>query len=122
MQVADLQRLLALVAELLDEVEVVDHVLVAAAALLVLVLEDAAGGAAVAGEEQEQVVLEVVERLGVELERVGLDVAVGQELEAGQPAVGGDVLVLLADRLLEQVDLDVARLLGQSRGWTRFFL
>ena len=35
------------------------------------------------------------------------------EREAGDAAVGGDVLVLLADRLAETVDLDVAGLLGQ---------
>src|SRR5207302_278625 len=53
------------------------------------------------------------ERLGADAQRPGLDLAVGQELEAGQPAVGGDVLVLLADRLAEAVDLDVAGLLRQ---------
>jgi hypothetical protein len=42
-QVADLQRLLALVAQLLHEVEVVGHLLVARAALGVLLLEDRAG-------------------------------------------------------------------------------
>ena len=93
--------------------QVVGHVPVVLPALLVLFLQDRARGAAVAGEEQQQVVLQVVERLGVHLQRHGVDVAVGQELEAGQPPVGGDVLVLLADRLAEQVDLDVARLLGQ---------
>ena len=41
------------------------------------------------------------------------DLVAGRELEAGQPAERGDVLVLLADLLLEQVDLDVAGLLGQ---------
>ena len=35
------------------------------------------------------------------------------EREAGDAAEGGDVLVLLADRLAEAVDLDVAGLLGQ---------
>ena len=73
-QVARLQRLLALVAEVLDEVEVLDHLVVAAAWLLsscsLRMLE---ADAAVAGEEQQQVVLEVVERLGVDLQRPGLD-------------------------------------------------
>ena len=41
--------------------------------------------------------------------------AVGRELEARQAAEGRDVLVLLADRLTQPVDLDVARLLRQLR-------
>ena len=82
-------------------------------ALVVLLVEDVGGGARVAGEEQQQVVFEVVERLGGDLERPRLHLVVREELEAGDAAERGDVLVLLADRLLEQVDLDVAGLLGQ---------
>ena len=47
------------------------------------------------------------------LQRLGLDAAVGIEREASDAAVRRDVLVLLADRLAEAVDLDVARQLGQ---------
>ena len=49
-------------------------------------------------------------------ERPCLDLTVGQKAEAGDPAESRDVLVLLADRLLEDVDLDLARLLGQLAG------
>ena len=38
------------------------------------------------------------------------------EREAGDAAVGGDVLILLADRLAEPVDLDLAGQLGQLAG------
>src|SRR5947209_14930529 len=38
---------------------------------------------------------------------------VGQELKAGQAAVGSDVLVLLSDRLIELFDLDLTGLLRQ---------
>ena len=44
---------------------------------------------------------------------VRLDRAVAAEVEAGDAAERRDVLVLLADRLLQHVDLDVAGLLGQ---------
>ena len=58
--------------------------------------------------------------MSVDTPRVdGVDRAVGGELEAGQAAEGGDVLVLLADRLAEHVDLDVARLLGELGGRAR---
>ena len=42
--------------------------------------------------------------------------AVAAEAEAAQPAVGGDVLVLLADRLAEALDLDLARLARELLG------
>src|SRR5262245_19112072 len=112
-QVAGLHRFLALVAQLLDEVQVVHHRLVALLAPVVLLLEDARRRAAVAGEEQEQVVFKVVERFRADLQRPCLDMTVGQELEARQPAERGNVLVLLADWLPEPVQLDVAGLFGQ---------
>ena len=52
-------------------------------------------------------------RFGVDLQRRRFDLAVGEKLETGQPAIRGDVLVLLSDRLAEAVDLDLAGLLGQ---------
>ena len=41
------------------------------------------------------------------------DLIVGMELEAGQSAERGDVLILFADRLAEDIDLDVRGLLCQ---------
>ena len=52
---------------------------------------------------------------GVDPQRAGLDAAVRVEVEAGQAAEGGDVLILLADRLAEEVDLDAAGLLRRAR-------
>ena len=46
----------------------------------------------------------------VDGERRGCDRAVAPEAETGYAAKGGDVLVLLADRLLELVDLNGAGL------------
>ena len=46
-------------------------------------------------------------------QRRGLDRVVRVESEAGDAAEGRDVLILLADRLAQPVDLDVAGQLGQ---------
>ena len=80
---------------------------------LILVLEDFRSRAGKAGEEQEQIVLKRVAGLVVDRERHRFHRAVHAESEAGDPAEGGDVLVLLADRLAELVDLDMAGLLGE---------
>src|SRR5438876_268241 len=69
-----------------------------------------------AGEEEEEVVLEVEERLHADRQRPRLDGAVGVEVEAGDAAVRGDVLVLFADRLAQPLDLDLA---GQARDLAR---
>ena len=93
--------------------EVGDHLAVRFLTLRVLLPEDVRGGPGIPGEEQEQVVLEVVERLGGDLQRPGFHLFVRKKTEAGDAAEGGDILVLLADRLLEDLDLDAAGLLGQ---------
>src|SRR5437588_24969 len=104
---------LALVAEVLDEMQVIHHLLLVPFALAVLLLEDARGRSAVSGEEEQQVVLQVVKRVGVDLERRGFDFVIREELKTGHAAIGRDVLILFADRLAEAVDLDVTRLFGQ---------
>jgi hypothetical protein len=83
---------------------------------VVLVLEDRGGAPGVAGEEEEEVVLQVEERLLADLAGPVLDAPVLVEGEGRDAADGRDVLVLLADRLAELVDLDVAGLLGQLGG------
>src|SRR5262249_38275603 len=72
-------------------------------------------------EEQQQIVFQVVQCLRADPQRARLDLAARQELETRQPAVGRDVLVLFADRLLQPVDLDVAGLLGQLFGMYEVF-
>ena len=76
-------------------------------------LQDVGSGARKAGEKHQQIVLQRVARLLLDRQRRGVDRAVPAEREAGDAAESGDVLVLLADRLLQQVDLDVAGLLGE---------
>ena len=93
--------------------EVGNHLGVGRPALLVLLPEDVRGGPGIVGEEEQEVVFETVQRFGGDLERRGFHLLVGKKPETGDPAERGDVLVLLADRLPEGVDLDAARLLGQ---------
>src|SRR5581483_4141829 len=115
-QVAGLQRVLAAIAELLDEMQIADHLGVALLALVVLLLQDFPGRARIAGKEQQQVVFEVIQGLLRNAQGVGLDGLVAPEFEAADVAIGRDVLILLADWLLEDVELDVAGLLGQLLG------
>jgi hypothetical protein len=118
-QVAGLERLSRVVADLLDEVQVGGHPGVLLLALAVLLLEDRTRRPRVAGEEEEEVVFQVVEGVLVDLQGPGLDPAVGQELEASDAPERGAILVLLADRLLEEIELDAARLFGQLAGMDR---
>jgi hypothetical protein len=57
--------------------------------------------------------VELAQLLRAERDALHVDRLVAPEPEAAQAAVGGDVLVLLADRLAEDVDLDPARLLRE---------
>ena len=81
-------------------------------------LPDAGGeksgrAARVAGEEQHEMVFKSVQALVRQRERRNLDLPLLVDVEARNAAERGDVLVLLADRLLEQVELDVTGLLSQ---------
>src|SRR6185437_15040256 len=75
---------------------------------LVLILQDLARAAREAREEQQQVILELVERRLRERQRLGANLAGLVELEARDAAVGRDVLILLADRAREPIDLELA--------------
>ena len=67
----------------------------------------------VSGEEQQQMILEIGEGLGADVEVVDIDRVIGPELEPSEPAVRRDVLVLLAYGIAQLLDLDVAGLLGE---------
>lgn len=103
-------------AEILREMQVVQHVPVVRLRLAVLVVQDGGGRARVAGEEEQQVVLQVEERFLGYPARAVFHAAVAVEGEDGDTADGGDILVLLADGFAEPVNLKVAGLLGQFGG------
>src|ERR1051326_5407979 len=114
--VAFLERAPTALAELLDVVQFIDHLRIELFGALFLIAQQRPRRAREAGEEEEEVVLEVVERLNADRTRPRLYGAAAMEVEAGDAAVRGDVLVLLADRLAQAVDLDLA---GQPRHFAR---
>ena len=61
----------------------------------------------------QRLLLQLVEHFVAHGHRLDVDRAVVVERERGDAAEGGDVLVLLADRLAEALDLEVAGLLGE---------
>ena len=113
LEVAGLQLRQRFVAQVLDEMQVVQHRRVLLFRLVVLVFENLGGAPGVAGEEQQEVVLEVEQRLLADLAGAVFDPAVGVEGEGRNAADRGDVLVLLADRLAELGELDFTGLGGE---------
>ena len=88
--------------------QVVDHRCLVLARARILVLQDGAGAAIEPGEKKRQVVLKVEHRLAAQLQRSDIHLIVAVELEAGDASVGRDVLILLAHRRSQPVDLDLA--------------
>ena len=113
LQIAGLEQRAALEAHRLRPVQVLEHRVVLLVRAAVLVGQQRARAARLAGVEEQEVARHPAQRLRVELERLDGDGVVGIERVRAHAAVRGDVLVLLADRLLEHVDLDLARRLGQ---------
>ncbi len=113
-QVPLLDRLFALIAELLDLVQVIDHAAIAAARLLILFGQNRRGRAREAGEEQQEVVFEVVEGLAGKREGRYIHASIPAEFEGGDAAKRRDVLILFSDRFAQQVDFNMAGLLRQN--------
>src|ERR1700728_3201501 len=88
------QELAAAQSELLDVVQVGEHCRVVRLSPRVLVLQNRAGAARKASKEHQQIVFEVKFRVDADGQRLDLNAAIGVEREAGNPAAGGDVLVL----------------------------
>ena len=81
-----------------------------------LLLEDGVGGARGAGVEHEGASFEFVENFGTAGDRLDVDGVVGMKADVVEPAEGGGVLVLPADGLAQDVDLDLARLACDALG------
>jgi len=98
--------------EVLDAVELDQAI----SGLRPLLGEDPVRLAGPAGEVEVEPRAELAHVVVRERELFDLDLAVPPEAEGAQPAVGRDVLVLLADRLAQALDLDLAGLPGQTLG------
>ena len=113
LEVSAAQELAALPAELLGAVQVREHLLVSSLRALILIGKDLRGRTSLAGVEQQQLVTQLAQDSGAELQRLDLDAAVGAERVRADPSVRSHVGILLAHRLFEHVDLDLARCLGE---------
>src|SRR5205823_14638625 len=71
------------------------------------------GGTRESGEEQQQVVFQVVQRFGRDLQGPDIHAAVLVKIKRRDAAERSDVLVLFPDGFAQQVDLDMAGLFGQ---------
>ena len=121
-RVTGFQRLLDALAKLLGEMQVVQHRRIAQLGPDFLVVQHGRGVARIAREEHEQVLFQVVQCAVADIERADMDLPVFSKLEAGQAPEGRDVLILLAHRLLQQIDLDPAGFLGHHTGVDIFAL
>src|SRR5579872_953341 len=99
-------------AELFRKVEILDHLLVALERALFLIVQHLGGVANITGEEHHEVRFEVRQRVIGNGETLKRHRAVVVEIESGNTADRGDVLILLADGLLQCLDFNVTRLGG----------
>ena len=87
-----------------------------------LILQNGARGAGVAGEEQQQIVFQLENRLSRHAQRLDGDAVILVEGEADEAAKCRDELILLADRVSQALDFDVASVFGQFLGMGGFSL
>ena len=102
-------------AEFLDEVQIVEHFGVGLLAANLLVFENLAG-AAMKPVKNSSRLSSRLKSVSGDPQGTGLDLVAGVESKTGDAAVGGNVLVLLADRFVQPVDLDVAGLAANCAG------
>src|SRR5579871_2167766 len=112
-EVAAFQRSLGAEADVLYVVEIVDHGNVVLLGARILIAQQAGRGSCKTREEDQEIVGKRVARVLLKRKRLRFDCAVAAKREAGDAAERRDVLVLLADRLLEEVNLDMTGLLGE---------
>ena len=119
-QIPGLQGLFAAVSQILDVIQIAQHIGVACLGAHLLILQYGARGAGEAGEKQQQIVLELEHRLSRHAQRLDGDAVILVEGEANEAAKCRDVLILLTDRVLQALDLYVASVFGQFPGMGRF--
>jgi hypothetical protein len=83
-----------------------DHRFVVGLGLRLLLGQNQVRVSRVASEEHDEIGLQLRQRLAADAKRLYADGAVDVEVHDGQTTEGGDVLVLLAHRSTETLDLD----------------
>src|SRR5262249_28624871 len=100
-------------AELLHIVQVIDHGLVHFLTFLILVFQQLRSRTRVAGEKDSQVIFKRIERRRIKLCGASAHPSVGADVEAGYATICRDELILLADRLFQQIYFNLASFLGE---------
>src|SRR5262249_24734470 len=80
---------------------------------LLLIRQNVRRAALDAGVEKQQIAFELRNFMGVEPQRRRFHASLAVYIKTSDSAKGRDVLVLLADRFLEDLNLDLIRLFGQ---------
>ena len=107
--------------QLLDLMHTGQHGSIVLLAFLILVLEDRRGRPRVPGEKNHQIVFQIVERFRRKPQRLGFHPAILPEIETSDASESGNVLILLADRLPQAIDFDLASLRRQLIGMHQVF-
>src|SRR5277367_483619 len=100
-------------ADVLHEMQVVDHAGIVLLGPGVLVPKNLGCRSGISREEDQDIVGQRVARILVERKWLRINRPVTMEREAGYAAERSDVLILLADRFFQQVDLDMTGLFRQ---------
>ena len=101
-----------LVAEILGEVQIIEHRLIIGFGFVILILQNTGGASGITGEEKQEIIFEIKEGLFRNFSRSVINPAIFMESESGDATHGGNILVLFPDGLAQPVDLNVARLFG----------
>ena len=101
-----------LVAEILGEVQIIEHCLIIGFGLVILILQNTGGASGITGEEKQEIVFEIKEGLFRNFSRSIINPAIFMESESGDATHGGNILILFPDGLAQPVNLNVARLFG----------
>ena len=108
-RITGLERVADAESDFLHSAHALDHRLVSLLGPAALIVQDRIGCSRAPREEHQEALLELVHRRRPDVEGRDRHAAVLVELEAGDAAECGDVLILLPDRSAEKIDLDSRR-------------
>ncbi len=94
------KALLTFQSKLANKMKVLEHAVILLFGPVILLAQNRRGGAIDSRKEQHQIVLQVVECLGREAQRMSYDTFVGLELKTGDAPICSDILILLANGFL----------------------
>ena len=99
--------------QVLGKVQILQHGVIILLSTLVLVFQDVSRLARKTRKKEQEVVFQFKKRIHLDRQRVGVNGIIGMKFKTGDAAICRNVLVLLADRFMQAVDLDFTCLFGQ---------